>query len=79
MQRTTTKGRHARFEVLVTLDEAEIEREGKRRGFTLERAHDTVIADVENTLFDVLRYKSGVGRVGVTLLSHPPSRQPALQ
>ena len=55
------------FQVNVTLDSAEIECEGKRLGFTLEHAHETVIADVENTLFDGLRHKSGVARVGVTL------------
>ena len=56
----------ARFEVLVTLDEAEIEREGKRRGFTLERAHETVIADVECRLHDSIQYRDGVERVGIS-------------
>jgi len=57
----------ARFEVVVALDAEEIAREGARRGFTKQRAHESLLADVENTLFDVLRHKSGVARVGVQL------------
>ena len=60
-----------RFEVSVTLDAAEIEREGQRRAFSMERAHETVIADVECTLHDILRHKAGVARVGVKLTSQP--------
>ena len=56
------------FVVNVTIDPAELERKGKRHGFSLERANSTLLADIECTLFDVLRYKAGVANVGVTVV-----------
>lgn len=58
-----------RFEVAVALDPVEIEHQAKRQGLSLERAHETVLADVETRLFDSVRFRDGVARVGVTL--HP--------
>jgi hypothetical protein len=60
-----------RFMVEIQLDPAVIELEGKRRGYSLERARDTVIADVENRLSDGPRHRDGVDRVGVVLLKAP--------
>ena len=55
-----------RFEVLVNLHQAEILREGKRCGFTLERAHEAVLADIECRLHDSIQYRDGVERVGIS-------------
>jgi hypothetical protein len=57
----------ARFEILVTLDPAQVELEGKRAGLALERARESVLADIENRLHDAIRFRDGVQRVGVNL------------
>ena len=55
------------FEVAIVLDDEQIAQEGARRGLTLERARECVLADVECRLFDIVRHRDGVARVGVTL------------
>ena len=61
--------KHVVFEVAIVLDDEQIALEGARLGFTLERAKESVLADCEGRLFDILRHRQGVQRVGVTMLS----------
>lgn len=61
----------ARFEIVVLLDAAQIETEGKRHGMTRERAQEAVLADLENRLWDAVRFRDGVARVGVSLACVP--------
>jgi hypothetical protein len=61
----------AEFIVAVNLDAAALEHEGKRRGLTLPRTPDSVLADIEGRLTDSVRLRPCVARVGVTLLTSP--------
>ena len=65
------------FEVAIVLDEDQVAQEGARRGLTLERARESVLADCEGRLFDILRHRDGVTRVGVTLHEQPVTGAPA--
>ena len=62
------------FEVAVLLDELQIEREGKRYGFSLDRARESVLSDIECRLFDSIRHRDAVARVGVSLVGEPVKR-----
>jgi len=56
------------FIVTVQVDQAAIEYEAKRRGRPLPVARNEVIADLECLLFDSIRHRDGVDRVGVTIV-----------
>jgi hypothetical protein len=56
-----------RFEVSILLDEEQVALEGARRGLSLDRAREAVLADCECRLFDIIRHRDGVARAGVTL------------
>ena len=56
------------FVVTVQLDEAAIEREGKRYGLTLDRARQAIVADIEGRLSDEARWRDGVVSVNVSII-----------
>jgi hypothetical protein len=58
----------AHFTVSVRFDEAAMEHEAKRRGRSLESAVREVLGDIECRLFDSVRHRDGVERVGVGLV-----------
>ena len=60
--------RKAQFIVTVEFDEAAIEHESARRNRTIDAIRAEVLADVECRLFDSIRHRDAVERVGVELV-----------
>jgi hypothetical protein len=62
------------FTVTIDVDEDAIQLEGKRAGLDLDRAREAVRCDLECRLHDAVRYRNGVERVGVRLVTrHAPA------
>jgi hypothetical protein len=59
------------FSIDIDLDTEAITREGQRHGYSLERAREAVLADIECRLSDVCRWRDGVQRVGVRIIETP--------
>lgn len=55
---------NATFTVTVQIDDAALALEAKRRGYTLERAREAILSDVECRLVDSIRNRDCVARVG---------------
>jgi hypothetical protein len=59
----------AEFLVRIDIDSAALELEAKRRGLTLTRALESILADAEGRLSDSLRFRPAIARVGVEQLT----------
>jgi hypothetical protein len=55
----------------IDIDAEALALEAKRHGLSLERATAAVIADCENRLFDSIRFRDGVARVGSRVHTTP--------
>jgi len=60
----------AHFSIDVTIDAAALELHARRHGFTLRRALESVLAEVEGRLADSVRFHDCVARVGSRLLDN---------
>lgn len=61
----------ATFTLTVDIDPEALELEARRRGLSLERARESVLCDLECRLFDAVRFRNCVERVGCEM--QPPS------
>jgi len=57
------------FTVEIETDDDVVAREGARAGYSLERAREAMLSDLECRLVDSARWRDGVARVGVELVS----------
>lgn len=61
----------ASFHIQIDIDPDELEREARRHGRSTAQALADVVGDCECRLFDSIRYRDAVSRVGVTVIESP--------